>query len=50
MRTGSIFEVIIKNEKKSEGSGNNEQVSDTKRWIRCADHEAPKSAGIDLAS
>ena len=50
MRTGSIFEVIIKNDKKPSGNENNEMGADTRRWLRCADNDEPKSVGIDLSS
>ena len=49
MRTGSIFEVTIKNDKKP-AAVENEMGADTRRWLRCADNDAPKSVGIDLSS
>lgn len=46
MRTGSIFEVEINNTKKKDAG----EGSDIKRWLKCSDHDAPKSVGLDLAS
>jgi hypothetical protein len=49
MRTGSVFEVIIKNEKKST-EYTADPTGESRRWLKCSDHEAPKSVGIDLLS
>ena len=46
VRSGSIFEVAIKNDKKSDKADTN----DVKRWIKCADNDSPQSVGIDLNS
>jgi hypothetical protein len=49
MRTGSILEVVIKNEKKDKPGATMDKV-DTRRWVKCADHDAPKSVALDITS
>ena len=47
MRTGSIYEVKISNQKTVES---NSLQTDTRKWIRCTDDLMPKSVGIDMNS
>jgi hypothetical protein len=50
MRTGSIYEVVISEDRKIIKPHHDVNNDPVKRWLTCADHETPKSIGIDMIS
>lgn len=48
VRTGSIFEMVISEDNKIIHP--HQDGSDYKSWLKCADHECPRSVGIDQTS
>jgi len=50
MRTGSIYEVNISDDNKIIKPHHDATSDPVKRWIKCTDHELPKSVGIDMIS
>lgn len=50
MRTGSVYEVVISEDRKIIKPHHDANKDPVKRWLKCADHEVPKSVGIDMIS
>jgi hypothetical protein len=50
MRTGSIYEVVISEDRKIIKPNHDALVDPIKRWLKCTDQEMPKSVGIDMIS
>jgi len=50
MRTGSIFEVEIAEDSKIIKPHHDALVDPIKMWLRGADHQMPKSVGMDMIS
>ena len=50
MRSGSIYEVNLQEDNMKGLKQDLTQITPTRQWLKCTDHEIPKSVAIDLIS